>query len=88
MLIFFLLIVPCDHPDADYEQICGYGATGCLGNAIDPMCQCNIELQTKPSSNGSSCVPGKIFFLDNCAINLEKVQIEKYRKKTRHYSVN
>ena len=28
------------------------------------------------------------FFLDNCAINLEKVQIEKYRKKTRHYSVN
>ena len=62
LLIFFLLIVPCDHPDADYEQICGYGATGCLGNAIDPMCQCNIELQTKPSSNGSSCVPGKIFF--------------------------
>ena len=62
--IFFLLVVQCDDPDADFEQICGFGATGCLGNAIAHTCQCNADLPVKLSSDGGSCVPGKksLFF--------------------------
>ena len=63
MSIIFFLIVQCDDPDADYEDICGYGATGCLGNATDPICQCDTELQMVPASDGRSCVPGKKAFM-------------------------
>ena len=58
MLNIFLLIVQCDDPDVDFEQICGFGATGCVGDAIDHTCQCNADLPVKLSSDGS-CVPGK-----------------------------
>ena len=69
---FFLLIVECDDPDADFEEICGYGATGCLGNALSPTCQCDTELLRRPSSDGRSCVPSKdLFVLDNSIINFE-----------------
>lgn len=62
----FLVIVQCDDPDVDFEQICGFGATGCLGDAIVHTCQCNTDLLVKLSADSSSCVPGK------CTINLEK----------------
>lgn len=58
----FLIIVQCDDPDADFVEICGSGATGCLGNALNPTCQCDSELLMRPSSDSRSCVPGNSFF--------------------------
>lgn len=62
MYKIFLLIVQCDDADVDYEDICGYGGTGCIGNATNPICQSDTELQMIPSSDGQSCVPGRTLF--------------------------
>ena len=46
----------------DYEKLCGYGATGCLGNATEPLCQCDAKLQLVPATDGRECVPRKKCF--------------------------
>ena len=70
MSIIVLLIVQCDDTDAEYEDICGYGATGCVGNATDPICQCDTDLQMVPASDGRSCVPGEKVLMFVCHLGV------------------
>ena len=59
---FSFFIVQCDDSQMDYEKLCGYGATGCLGNATEPLCQCDAKLQLVPAADGRECVPRKKCF--------------------------
>lgn len=69
------LLVQCDDADADYEQICGFGGTGCTGVATDPTCQCNTAIAIVPASDGRSCVPGEklVSFWVICGTDLGNV---------------